>query len=51
MVALWVPMPLLAALDAAVKAEDSDRSKFIRQAIRQRVGAILQGDQPNQESN
>lgn len=30
----WFPLDLLAALDAAVVAEDSDRSKLIRKAIR-----------------
>lgn len=30
----WFPLDLLAALDAAVVEEDTDRSKLIRKAIR-----------------
>jgi len=40
MVALWVPRPLLAAIDAAITREDSDRSKFIRRAVRARLISI-----------
>jgi len=36
-VALWVPDELLAALDAAVLRNDTDRSKLIRQAIRKQL--------------
>jgi len=37
MIALWIPLPLAAALDRGVKVEDSDRSKFIRNALRERL--------------
>lgn len=37
MVTCWVPEGMKAAIDLAVKIEDSDRSKFIRNAIRERV--------------
>jgi metal-responsive CopG/Arc/MetJ family transcriptional regulator len=37
LVALWIPKPLLAALDSAVLSEDSDRSKFIRRALRRHI--------------
>ena len=37
MISLWIPKSLLAAIDAAVNHEDSDRSKFIRRAIRKHV--------------
>jgi metal-responsive CopG/Arc/MetJ family transcriptional regulator len=40
LVALWVPLPLLNALDRAVTHEDSDRSKFIRRAVRNRVSEM-----------
>jgi metal-responsive CopG/Arc/MetJ family transcriptional regulator len=37
LVALWVPHSLLAALDRGVRREDSDRSKFIRSALREKI--------------
>jgi metal-responsive CopG/Arc/MetJ family transcriptional regulator len=37
----WVPVQLLPQLDQAVRATDSDRSKFIRLAIRERVSRII----------
>ena len=37
LVALWVPKPLAAALDRGVQSEDSDRSKFIRNALREKL--------------
>jgi metal-responsive CopG/Arc/MetJ family transcriptional regulator len=37
LVALWIPKPLAAALDRGVKIEDSDRSKFIRNAVREKL--------------
>lgn len=37
LVALWVPRQLLEAVDHAVRCEDSDRSKFIRRAVREHV--------------
>jgi metal-responsive CopG/Arc/MetJ family transcriptional regulator len=40
LVALWVPRPLLAAIDVEVEAQDSDRSKWIRRAIRARLAKL-----------
>ena len=37
LVALWIPRLLVAALDQGVRKTDSDRSKFIRQAIREKI--------------
>ncbi len=37
-IALWLPKPLLESLDRAVRAQDSDRSKLIRKAIREKIG-------------
>ena len=37
MISLWIPKALLAAIDAAVTDEDSDRSKFVRRAIRKHL--------------
>jgi metal-responsive CopG/Arc/MetJ family transcriptional regulator len=37
LVALWIPKQLLEALDDAVNREDSDRSKFIRNALRSKL--------------
>jgi metal-responsive CopG/Arc/MetJ family transcriptional regulator len=34
---IWVSETLLPHLDEAVKREDSDRSKFIRNAIREKL--------------
>jgi metal-responsive CopG/Arc/MetJ family transcriptional regulator len=34
LVALWIPQEMAAALNEAVKREDTDRSKFIRRALR-----------------
>ena len=39
LVAVWIPKALKEALDRQVQAEDSDRSKIIRQALRQRIRA------------
>lgn len=41
---LWVPEALFPVLDQGVQLEDSDRSKFIRNAIRekcQRIGVPM----------
>ena len=35
--AFWLPRHLLAALDMGVEKEDSDRSKFVRKAIREKL--------------
>ena len=37
LVALWIPKGLAMALDRGVKIEDSDRSKFIRNALREKL--------------
>lgn len=36
-VAIWLPEELAAALDLAVRSEDSDRSKIIRKALRRHL--------------
>jgi metal-responsive CopG/Arc/MetJ family transcriptional regulator len=40
LIALWVPRPLVDALDYAVQIQDTDRSKFIRQAVRHKIEAL-----------
>ena len=40
LVNLWVPELLLVGLDRAVAVSDSDRSKFIRNAIREKAASI-----------
>ena len=37
LLAVWVPKKLLPSLDRGVRTEDSDRSKFIRDAIREKL--------------
>jgi metal-responsive CopG/Arc/MetJ family transcriptional regulator len=37
MVNVWLPNQLLPVIDRAVQVEDSDRSKFIRAAIREKL--------------
>jgi len=37
LLSVWVPETLLPRLDKGVKKEDSDRSKFIRNAIREKL--------------
>ena len=37
LVALWIPLPMLDAIDRAVTSEDIDRSKFIRRAVRNHI--------------
>lgn len=34
---VWMPKALMPFLDAGVRIEDSDRSKFIRSAIREKL--------------
>ena len=36
-VIVWFPIELLAGLDQAVRLTDSDRSKYIRQAVREKA--------------
>jgi metal-responsive CopG/Arc/MetJ family transcriptional regulator len=42
-VMVWFPIPLLAGVDSAVQIVDTDRSKFIRQAVREKVNRELSG--------
>ena len=37
LLAVWVPEKLIPRLDEGAKKEDSDRSKFIRNAIREKL--------------
>lgn len=39
-ITFWAPRDFLASLDEAVRLEDSDRSKFIRRALRERLKTI-----------
>jgi metal-responsive CopG/Arc/MetJ family transcriptional regulator len=50
MVALWIPKPLVQALDHGVRRLDSDRSKFIRAALREKIardGVLLETSETN----
>lgn len=40
LVNLWFPKDLIPLLDEAVAHEDSDRSKFIRNAVRDRIDRV-----------
>ena len=37
----WVPDPLLEYVDQAIQIQDSDRSKFIRAALREKISRDL----------
>lgn len=37
MVTFWLPTNMVAALQQAILIEDTDRSKFIRRAVRERL--------------
>lgn len=39
-VTAWLPKDMVAAIDQAVHIEDTDRSKFVRKAIRERVSRL-----------
>lgn len=39
LVAVWLPTPMVALIDRAVETGDTDRSKFIREAIRRHCGS------------
>lgn len=39
---LWVPKELFPVIDRAVRITDSDRSKFVRLAIREKIDRTLQ---------
>ena len=38
LLSVWVPRELVPLLDEGVRREDTDRSKFIRNAIREKLG-------------
>lgn len=40
LVAVWVPLPLASAVDSAIELQDSDRSKFLRNAIREKLARM-----------
>lgn len=40
LLSVWLPETLLPLLDHGVRQEDSDRSKFIRNAIREKLARI-----------
>lgn len=40
LVTVWVPHHVVGALDAAVEVEDSDRSKFMRRALREKLSRL-----------
>ena len=40
LVALWIPKRVVEAIDLAIIREDSDRSKFIRRAVRTRIESM-----------
>jgi hypothetical protein len=44
-VGAWLPVTLVGALDRAVTSLDSDRSKIIREALREKVLASPEGGQ------
>ena len=37
---VWFPQDVVAALDSAVVAQDTDRSKFIRRAVRTHLASL-----------
>lgn len=37
LIAVWVPINLATAIDRVVERDDTDRSKFVREAIREHV--------------
>lgn len=41
LIAVWVPIHLASAIDQAVERDDTDRSKFVREAIREHVARKL----------
>lgn len=38
---VWVPKEIFPLLDAAVRLLDTDRSKFVRSALREKIAATL----------
>lgn len=43
LVAVWIPKAMKETLDQAVAAFDSDRSKYIRNALREKLSRELNG--------
>jgi metal-responsive CopG/Arc/MetJ family transcriptional regulator len=43
LLSVWVPDALIPLLDEGVRKEDSDRSKFIRNAIREKLARSRTG--------
>jgi metal-responsive CopG/Arc/MetJ family transcriptional regulator len=41
LIAAWVPSHLLADIDRAVALLDTDRSKFLRSAVREKLSAMV----------
>jgi metal-responsive CopG/Arc/MetJ family transcriptional regulator len=41
-VIIWFPEDLLESLDSGVQTTDSDRSKFIRNAVREKISRITE---------
>lgn len=37
LIGVWVPKELVDAMEEVIRLEDSDRSKFVRNAIRHRI--------------
>jgi metal-responsive CopG/Arc/MetJ family transcriptional regulator len=37
LVGIWFPLELLPVIDDAVQREDTDRSKFVRNAVREKL--------------
>jgi len=40
LLSIWVPIKLLLSLDEVAKKENSDRSKFVRNAIQQKLSRL-----------
>jgi len=40
---VWIPVPVVTVMDKAVHDLDTDRAKFIRQAIREKIQAVKEG--------
>jgi metal-responsive CopG/Arc/MetJ family transcriptional regulator len=40
LIGVWMPDPMKLAIDRAVASEDSDRSKFIRKAVKERIRSL-----------
>ena len=40
LITVWFPNAVLPSIDAAVRIEDTDRAKFIRKAVREKLSRI-----------